>query len=383
MGTKNFNIGSTLAVFFAPETSLLTPHKPEATEALRAISATIGRPQDYAFANDRRGGRSRWERVQLRDPVVPWSISCLLRPSGTAGTAPEIGDVLKHLMGSVAVVGGTSVTYSFLEDPTALSASIYVGRTHTQEGCYGAIVNKATINWGEGLATVSFSGEAVGYINGGYTTLSTGMTGLTTATVADASNFTPYSIVQVGSDTNTGAGYMINSISGNVLTLESAVTAATGSVVKAFLPDPTYVGNALGDRAGSLSLDASATTIAHLPSSLDIENGVSLLTMEAFQTGASDVLAAGIRNVSPKLNFLVARENNYVINDMRAKTTYDTHITIGAATAGARMKLDMPYLQFTAEDQDSPEEGTEKWSASGVALATSTAGGDELSIVFE
>jgi len=168
-----------------------------------------------------------------------------------------------------------------------------------------------------------------------------------------------------------------------VLTLESAVTAATGSVVKAFLPDPTYVGSALGDRAGSLSLDAGSTTIAHLPSSLDIENGVSLLTMEAFQTGASDVLAAGIRNVSPKLNFLVARENNYLINDMRAKTTYDTHITIGADTAGVRMKLDMPYLQFTAEDQDSPEEGTEKWSASGVALATSTAGGDELTIVFE
>jgi hypothetical protein len=109
---------------------------------------------------------------------------------------------------------------------------------------------------------------------------------------------------------------------------------------------------------------------------------VTLLTMESFQTGASDVLAAGIRSVSPKLSFLVSREQNYLANDFRAQTQYDTLVTIGSV-AGKKMKIDLPKVEFTAEDQDSPEEGTEKWSATGYALASSTAGGDECTIVFD
>ena len=168
MGNKNINVGSDLAVFFAPESSLLTPHIPEAGEAVRALSATIGRPVNRVFARDRRGGRSQYERVTLRQPVIPWSIDCLMRPSGTAGTAPDDGNLWKHLMGTESISTSTSVTYSFLEDPTSLSATIYVGRTHTQEGVWGAIVNKATVTWGEGLVKVSFAGEGTGYINAGH-----------------------------------------------------------------------------------------------------------------------------------------------------------------------------------------------------------------------
>lgn len=383
MGTKAINVGSTLAVYFAPESSLLTAHKPEATEALRAVSATIGRPTNYAMANDRRGGRSRWERVQLRDPVVPWSISCLLRPSGTAGTPPDIGNLLKHLFGT-ETDGESDVVYSFLEDPTALSASIYVGRTHTQEGCYGAIVNKATINWGEGLATVTFGGEAKGYINGGYSTATATGVATTTLAVADGSQFTPYSIVQIGADDNNGTGIQVTAVSGNNLTIANSTGWDNGAVVKAFLPDPVYVGDPLGDRAGSLSMDfgAGASTIAHLPSSLDIENGVSLLNIEAFQAGASDVLAAGYRSVSPKLSFLVHRGDHYLVNDLRANATSSSIVTIGSAS-GKRMKINLRKVEYTVEDQDSPEEGTEKWSATGVALASATAGGDECTIVFD
>ena len=58
-------------------------------------------------------------------------------------------------------------------------------------------------------------------------------------------------------------------------------------------------------------------------------------------------------------------------------------LTAIGSVAGKKMKIDLPKVEFTAEDQDSPEEGTEKWSATGVALASATAGADECTILFD
>ena len=381
MGNRNYNMGSDLAVFFAAEDSVLTPKIPVTGDALRALSATIGRPVNTVPITDHRGSRSRYERIALRKPVIPWTINCLLRPSGTAGTPPDIGLMLTHLFGTQTIVGGTSVTYSFLEDPTSLSASIYVARSETQEGVYGAVVNKATVSWGEGLAKISFSGEGTDYINGGRT-LATISTSSTVLTVVDGSQFSAYAMVQLGDDDNGGAGFRIESVSGNDLTLSVATSVASSAVVKAFLPDPTYAGDPLGDTAGSLSLDAGTTSIVHLPSTIDISNGVTLMTQEALQSKASDVLAAGIRDVTPNLSFLVTRQNNNLVNDFRAKTEYDALITVGD-TAGKRFKADAPKLELDAGDQDSPEEGVEKWSATGPALASATSGTDEVTFIFD
>jgi len=381
MGNRNYNVGSDLAVFFSPEDSLLTPKIPVAGDAFRALSATIGRPKGYENLADHRGARSRFERIAVRQPVIPWTIDCLLRPSGTAGTAPDIGNVLKHLFGTESIDTGVSVTYSFLEDPTSLSASIYVARSETQEGVYGAVVNKATVSWGEGLAKVSFSGEGTDYINAGYA-LATISTSSTLLTVDDGSQFSAYGIVQLGDDDNTGAGFRIESISGNDLTLSAATSVASSSSVKAFLPDPTYTGDPLGGTAGSLSLDAGGTTIVHLPSTFDVANGVTLMTQEALQSKASDVLAAGIREVTPNLSFLVTRENNDLVNEFRAKGEEDLLLTLGD-TAADRFKIDAPKVEFDAGDQDSPEEGVEKWSATGPAFASASSGGDECTFVFD
>ena len=380
MGNRNYNVGSDLAVFFSPEDTILTPKAPIAGDGFRALSATIGRPTNIVPLTDHRGSRSRYERIALRKPVIPWTVNCLLRPSGTAGTAPDIGNLFKHLFGTETTTGA-DVTYSFLEDPTSLSATIYVGRSETQEGVYGAVVNKATVSWGDGLAKVTFSGEGTDYINGGRT-LATISTTTTTLTVVDGSQFSAYAIVQIGDDDNSGAGFRIEAVSGNVLTLSVATSVASSAIVKAFLPDPTYVGDPLGDTAGSLSLDAGSTSIVHLPSTLDISNGVTLMTQEALQSKASDVLATAIRDVTPNFSFLVTRQNNNLVNDMRDKTEYDMLLTVGD-TAGKRFKADAPKLELDVGDQDSPEEGVEKWSATGPALASATSGGDEITLVFD
>jgi hypothetical protein len=380
MGNDNLNVGSDLAVFFAAEDTLLTPKIPVATDAMQALSATIGRPVQRVFARDRRGSRSNYERVTLRQPVCPWTISTLLRPSGSAGTAPDVGIILKHLMGTET--GNGSITYSFLDDPTALSASIYVARSETQEGVYGAVVNSLKCSWGEGLVKMDFAGEGTQYINAGRALC----TGITTSStwlyVDDGGQFSQYGIVQLGSDDNDGAGFRIESKTGTRLVLSAATSVASSAVVKAFLPDPTYAGDPLADTAGSLSLDNGSTTIAHLPSTFDLKNGVTLLTQEAFQSTASDVLAAGLREVTPNFNFLVKRQNNDLVNDMRADTEYDGIITIGS-DSGDRMKINMNKLELDVGDQDSPEDGVEKFSVTGPALASATAGADECTIVFD
>ena len=103
MGVDNFSYGSDLVGFFKAESTYGTAIKPAAADAFRATSITMGAPVGREFPGDRRNTRSRIERTITRTPVQPWSAAGILRPSGTAGTAPDIGDILKHTMGTETV----------------------------------------------------------------------------------------------------------------------------------------------------------------------------------------------------------------------------------------------------------------------------------------
>ena len=384
MGVDTFQYGHDLVGYFVAESTFGTAVKPAATNAFRASAITMGQPVGRAFPNDYRGTRSRVERVTTRTPVQPWTAEGILRPSGSAGTAPDIGDILKHVFGTETVSAGTSVTYSLAKDLTGLSASIYRKLSSIHEGVYGAIVQEFTLEWaGDGFIRWRASGVAKGFLETG-NSLADGAeaVGSTSLSVDDADFFTKYSIIQIDSDDNSGAGYQVTAIdySSNVLTLESSTTWADNATIAPFLPDGTFTGDPLFGTDGTLSLDGGTSNINHLSGSLTLRSGADLFNQEYGTDEASDIVMPNWREVELKLDFLVREDETYLMSHMRRAVSKDIEIAIGS-TAGKICTVNCNQAQLDPEPRDSPESEMVRFSTTVVPLATSS-GEDELTLVF-
>ena len=379
MGVDNFSYGSDLVGFFKPESTYGVAVKPAAADAFRATSITMGAPVGREFPNDRRNTRSRIERTESRTPVQPWNATGILRPSGTAGTAPDIGDLLKHTLGTETVAGGSSVTYSLLKDPTALSASIYRSTTDLGEGVYGACVQTLNLTWsGDSYITWNAAGVAKDYIQTG-NTLANGTGSSATALIVDDADFyTKYSVISLAS-TNDIQVTAVN-YSTNTLTIASS-SWSDNAIVKPYFPSPTLAGDPLFGTSGSLSLDNGSTTITHLGGSITVTTGIDLLNTEFGGSSATDVVVPAYREVSGSVDFLVRKDEAHLFTEFRRQVQKDVVITLGT-DSGKRLKINCNVTEFDPTQRDSPESDMIRYTANFVALASSS-GEDEVTLVID
>ena len=379
MGVDNFSYGSDLVGFFKPESTYGVAVKPAAADAFRATSITMGAPVGREYPNDRRNTRSRIERTESRTPVQPWNATGILRPSGTAGTDPDIGDLLKHTLGTETVAGGSSVTYSLLKDPTALSASIYRSTTDLGEGVYGACVQTLNLTWsGDSYITWNAAGVAKDYIQTG-NTLANGTGSSATALIVDDADFyTKYSVISLAS-TNDIQVTAVN-YSTNTLTIASS-SWSDNAIVKPYFPSPTLAGDPLFGTSGSLSLDNGSTTITHLGGSITVTTGIDLLNTEFGGSSATDVVVPAYREVSGSVDFLVRKDEAHLFTEFRRQVQKDVVITLGT-DSGKRLKINCNVTEFDPTQRDSPESDMIRYTANFVALASSS-GEDEVTLVFD
>ena len=381
MGVDNFSYGSDLVGFFKAESTYGTAVKPAAGDAFRATSITMGAPVGREFPGDRRGTRSRIEQTVTRTPVQPWSAAGILRPSGTLGTAPDIGEIIKHAFGTETVSGSTSVTYSLLKDPTALSAALYRATKDLtfSEGVYGAAVQNLTFTWtGDAYITWTATGVAKDYIQTGNTLANGAGSSATALIVDDADFYSPYSVISVGSTDDvqvTAVNYTTN-------TLTIASTSwSDNDAVAPYVPTGTYAGDPLFGTTGSLSLDNGATTITHLGGSISVNTGIDLLNTEYGGSSATDVTVPAYREVTGSLDFLVRKDEVFLFNEFRRNIQKDVIITLGD-TAAKRMKINCNITELAPSQRDSPDADMIRYTANLVALASSS-GDDEISLVFD
>lgn len=99
--------------------------------------------------------------------AVNWSAVMDLRPSGTAGTAPDCNSLLKSAFGLETINAGTSAVYT-PHDSNEFYLSMLNAEGNTSidySMIWDAICSQVTWRLGEGLATSEFSGQAVSYIS--------------------------------------------------------------------------------------------------------------------------------------------------------------------------------------------------------------------------
>ena len=379
MGVDNFSYGSDLVGFVKAESTYGTAIKPAAADAFRASSITLGAPVGREYPNDVRQTRSRLSRTTSRTPVQPFSAEGILRPSGSAGTAPDIGLFLKHGFGTETVSGGSSVTYSLTKDPTALSLDLYRSVTDLGEGITGGVGQNISFNWsGDSYITWTVTGVGKDYIQTGNTLANGAGSSATALIVDDADFFTPFSVVKLGSTSDvqvTAVNYATNT-----LTIASTSWSDNDPVIPYF-PTPTLAGDPLYGTQGSLSLDNGSTTITHLGGSVQISTGIDLLNTEFGSSSSSDVIVPTYREVTGSIDFLVRKDEAMLFTEFRRKVQKDVVITLGTDT-GKRMKINCNVTEFDPSQRDSPESEMLRYTANFVALASS-AGEDEITLVFD
>ena len=386
MGVYNIEVGDDLTGFCKLQSAFVTPLKPAATDAFRARSITMGDVKNRVFPGDRRGTRSRVERIEGRQPVIPWSAQVVFRPSGALGTAPDIGDLLKLALGVETITGSTSVVYTPLKDPTAIYATIYRKGTSMVELVHGAIVQTLRISWsGDDFVTMDFSGIARNFAEAGTTTTSgtNATTASTGVTVADADFLRAYGVVSVGAFNASGAGFQIASVNYTTegIVLDATVTYNTGQTVAPYLPTATLTGNPLHSAGrATLSLDGGATTIGNLSGFIEIATGLDLWNREAQSSSAVDVFMASQREVSFGFEILNKKAESYLLSLFSRKVSQDLQIILGD-TSTEKLKIDMDVCQIDPSPRDLPESGPGTISLTGVALASS-AGEDEITLTL-
>jgi len=387
---------------------LQVPHA--VSRHLRVYAVAEGTPGTYARATaasalrarslDLSGGRERVAQADAQDGLDPydmvtgrhsanWSLVANIRPSGSAGTAPDIGPVLLAALGTETVAGGTSVTYGLTNSQTAASRSLSItgaypdgtddGPLTAMRAVLGALVAELqiVIN-GSDLPQITASGPARRYVPTGYSTISSGATSATQA-VAAAAMFNVDSVVSIDTDDNSGTGYRVTAISGSNLTLEASVATTTADVIRPYAPLPTLAGSILSQIVATVTIGGQTYSVQS--ATLRVANNWSLAADEAGEDEAFSDATVGRRKIRLEVQ-LRARRDWMVLHNNPSFATQAITVAVGS-TAGAIMTISLPQAERViygaiADQADAESTMTIAW----VARASAEGALDALTVAF-
>ena len=364
--------------------------KPAGTDAAVVLNASFTPAQERKVRDDARASRSALEQITGKKSAT-WSVESYVLPSGTAGTAPDLGPLFKGAMGTETVSGGTRVTYSLNtnQDLGSFSLTQFFNETfmETLTGCY---VNSMTISVAGGEEPkVTFEGESSGLYIPTTTSPSAAQlaAGESTATVdgsgtgtsfdvhaGEGENFKPGSVISVASDTDLG----VTAVSNDTISVDSSITFTDDDEVKPFAPTETVAGSPIAGILGSLTLAGNSLPITSFE--VTVANNNKGIADEAFVAGTSDYVP-GFRDVTGSLSIRCRRDLAIEIGKRLDFGTQAIVVTCGD-TAGKKLIVEIDDAEFEVAAVDTPQSDEVVVPMNFRALATS-AGEDEIVIKFE
>lgn len=306
-----------------------------------------------------------------------FSLPIYLRPSGTAGTPPMGKFLYESLMGLETIVGSTSVTYS--QAKIKPSFTLWAKKGHTVFFARGACVESGSLsltNKGGSMMTCAGGFMQMGWA--GTDEVVGAVSSSVSVIVADAKRFTAGGVVQIGTDTNSDAGYVIDSINyaTNTLTMAEAVSCDDEAVIKGFLPDLTPVGDVLENKDLTISFDGTSKVLKSLE--LAINSPVAWQTDEISANGYVSEYIEDRRQISVNPTALFREADLSYFYDALQNTQIAVIITISNG-AGSICTINLPYTELEVPNIETSAP-TISLAIAGVALGSS--GEDSCSIVF-
>lgn len=371
-------LGRNRRFYAKAESSFATFAKPAGTDAIKVLKSSFDFKQERKDRMDSRQTRSVLERITARKEVS-WTLEAYLVPSGAAGTAPDIGPLLKALLGTETVNASTSVVYTPSSAQSMGSLSmVHEFNTSFMEAVRGAWVEQGTLKIdGGNEPRLEFQGGASDHGGAGVTTLDGALSGGETAvTITDAFSIDVGTVISIGSSTNHEVTAV--NAAGTGLTVTPAVSGAqsNGASVTPYVPTETTAGSPIAGVVGSFTVDG--TTVLITAAEVTIKNNYKALTDEAFASAVSDVIA-GFREVSGTLTIRARRDVMIQFQKRKTFTTRDLVLVCGNA-AGKILTVDMNQVEFEFSALEIPEAEEGTFQVPFKALGSS--GEDEISLTF-
>lgn len=373
-------VGRNQKFFAKAETTFATFAKPAATNALKVLKSEMSFKQERKDRMDARSSRSVLERITGKQEVT-WSVEKYILPSGSAGTAPDDGDIWKNLLGVETVNASTSVVYTPSASQSALGSLSLVRHFNdvVMEALAGAVCESASVKLSGGdEPKVTFEGFAAKHIHTGYSTTSGALSGGESSISiqsADVYNFENGSVIQVGTSTN----HEVTSGGGtSTLTLGTTISGAqsSGVAVAPYVPSETTAGSPIAGVLGSLTVDGTALLISS--AEVNIKNNHKQVNDEAFYAYTTDYVP-GFREVTGSLTVRARRDFVLYLGKRKAFTTRDLQLICGT-TSGAKFKIDIDYAEFEFSALEAPEAEEVTFTLPFKALGSS--GEDEITVTF-
>ena len=336
-------------VFAKIQSALGTFAMPAATDALRV--RTIPHPgQDGMFTPIDEIANTRSMSARTFDGLAAGSfdLQAYARPSGAAGTEPEEDVLMYAAFGDKTVNAGTSVVYSLAVDKPYFS--MIVQEDHSTWYCYDCKVGAFQLMMARrGPVGLTFGCQVLKAAMAGKGET---VAGSASATVnldsGHALRFVAGAYVKLGSDDNTGAGYLISAVdtSADTLTVSPApgTPPAAGVTVEGFVPSQTLGGYVVNGSSGGLSFDSAALTITGVDLSINdsLTPDQDELTGDDYPSGLDE----GQRQVSGSIAARYRLENAKFFSLARTQTQKAVQVTAGSVS-GKMLQLDLGQVEVS------------------------------------
>jgi len=387
-------IGRDVIIFAKEESAPGSKAFPSATDAIFLTEeGSFRQVRNFIPDAQRRATYSKVERIKARLAPGEWSFRNYIKPSGSKGTPPECGQLLKGLFSKETINAGVDVQYTLAGITDTLPTfTILFRQGHTVFCNVGCVVNSGDIavkagNDDDSVVGITLSGLFMRQIRTGTDELSQAESqGATTLHVSNARKFMAGSVISIGSLNNSGSGYEVTDVDydNNTLTISPQLedAASQGDVVKGYLPTPTETGEPVHGRLGYVTFDEGSSPVNTpvIAATIGINNNIRMIEDEKSDVDyPNDFIRTMEREVNLSIDCFFKKDVAARWYEVDAQLEKEIKIPAGD-TAGKRLRFEFPRVQL-----DTPELGgaEEVVMTMPKAVLASSSFEDEVKLVFD
>jgi hypothetical protein len=382
--TTDLSYANEEQVFCILEDVCGTLKRPTASSRIYCQKA-VNFDQQQNFIDDEQVRATASEFASIKGPKNPGTASfdTYVKPSGTAGTAPEVNTLLRCGLGTATPDPGVSVVYTLANQLESLSLWILKGNVmFAMRGC-----GVDTVDWnisGNAIASMSWGLQFMEQSWAGtYPCNMNAVQGTTVITMATkgAQLYCVGMPVKVGTDDNNGAGYVISAVNYtlNTITIPALLTAqGTNPTIAPWYPTSSAeVGAPVHGKMGIVTIGGANAVI--LSSKISLKNNLKYYTDEKNGLWTPERFGRPAkRQVTGQIDMnLLSMGPSYFY---RAEYQVNDALIIPCGNvAGYMMKLTIPYAEYTTPKIGGDAEFTESLAFKAIASATMN---DEISATY-
>lgn len=362
--------------FIEEEVTCGTLKKPSTTGRVLTVGPVdFGQERELLEDAQIRAAASQLPGIKARLLTGDFNLTTYVKPAGSLGTKPEAAKLLKAALGTETVTPNTKVEYTLADQLD--SVSVWFKKGHTVFALRGAAIESLNFSvQGDQIAQMKFAGKFMERLWAGEAPANDtcGVGKETIQMVSKGSlRYCVGMYVQVGTDDNTDAGYVITEVNYTNDTIKISPTLATDQgtnpTIYPWLPTPAAeVGEPAHGKLGIVTVGGRNMVV--LTADLTLTNNLKFYDNEKNDAWTAERFGRpGKRNVEGTLTAFFLKEGAGYFYKADYHQTDALIIPVGNV-AGKILELSIPYAEYKSPKVSGTEEFIQELAFRAVASSS-------------